>query len=144
MMQPLDVQTIGLAGRNLIEASAGTGKTYTLVLLFLRLLLEKKIPVTDILVVTFTRAATEELSDRIRMRIREAIALLEGSSEGDSQLSDLLSRVDREEAGQRLRDALISMDEAAIFTIHGFCQRVLQDHAFESGTPFATTFLESE
>ena len=69
-MQVLEPLSIPLQGRRLIEASAGTGKTYTLVLLFLRLLLERRLPVDQILVVTFTRAATAELRDRIRRRLR--------------------------------------------------------------------------
>ena len=70
-MQPLDPLTLPLRGRILIEASAGTGKTYTLALLFVRLLLERELSVDRILVVTFTTAATEELRGRIRLRIRE-------------------------------------------------------------------------
>ena len=53
-----------LTGTNLIEASAGTGKTYTIAGLFLRLILEKQLTVNQILVVTFTKAATEELKER--------------------------------------------------------------------------------
>jgi len=65
-MQPLEILTIPLDGVNLIEASAGTGKTYTISNLYLRLILEKEISVRDILVVTFTDAATKELKERIR------------------------------------------------------------------------------
>ena len=67
-----DLEKSPLHGRNLIEASAGTGKTYTLAALFVRLILEKGLRVDQILVVTFTEAATEELRDRIRRRMREA------------------------------------------------------------------------
>ena len=143
-MQPLDPLTLPLHGCRLLEASAGTGKTYTLALLFLRLLLERGLAVDQILVVTFTRAATGELRDRIRRRLREALDALEHRLEPDDQLATLLAAVPPEEARQRLADALVRMDEAAIHTIHGFCQRILQDHAFESGTPFAVELLESE
>lgn len=143
-MQPLDPLTLPLHGCRLLEASAGTGKTYTLALLFLRLLLERGLAVDQILVVTFTRAATGELRDRIRRRLREALDALDHRIEPDDQLATLLAAIPPEDARQRLADALVRMDEAAIHTIHGFCQRILQDHAFESGTPFALELLESE
>ena len=143
-MQPLDPLTLPLHGCRLLEASAGTGKTYTLALLFLRLLLERGLAVDQILVVTFTRAATGELRDRIRRRLREALDHLEHRGEADGQLTALLAALPQELAKQRLGDALVRMDEAAIHTIHGFCQRILQDHAFESGMPFEVELLESE
>jgi exodeoxyribonuclease V beta subunit len=143
-VQPLDPLTIPLHGSRLFEASAGTGKTYTLALLFLRLLLERQLEVDQILVVTFTRAATGELRGRIRKRLREALDFLEGRGQTDPQLAALLQTVPLELGKQRLADALVRMDEAAIYTIHGFCQRILQDHAFESGSMFDVTLLESE
>ena len=143
-MQKLDPLHIPLQGRRLIEASAGTGKTYTLVLLFLRLLLERQLPVDQILVVTFTRAATGELRDRIRRRLREALDHIEGRHSTDPQLTTLLARLDQATLGQRLRDALTRMDEAAIHTIHGFCQRILKEHAFEAGVHFEVELLENE
>jgi len=143
-MQPLDPLAIPLQGCRLLEASAGTGKTYTLALLFLRLLLERQLEVDQILVVTFTRAATGELRDRIRGRIRESLDFLEQRRETDPQLAALLAAVPPEFGKQRLADALVRMDEAAIYTIHGFCQRILQDHAFESGSLFDLELLESE
>ncbi len=143
-MQTLDPLTIPLHGSRLIEASAGTGKTYTLALLFLRLLLERQLDVDQILVVTFTRAATGELRDRIRRRLREGIDYLEHRSAGDPQLAAMLERGDQAMVLQRLRDALVRMDEAAILTIHGFCQRTLKEYAFESGSLFDVELLENE
>ena len=143
-MQPLDPLAIPLQGCRLLEASAGTGKTYTLVLLFLRLLLERGLAVDQILVVTFTRAATSELRDRIRRRLREALDWYEQGGALDPQLAALLAAVPANLGKQRLSDALVRMDEAAISTIHGFCQRILQDHAFESGAPFEVALLENE
>ncbi len=144
-MQPLNPFTLPLQGQILIEASAGTGKTYTIGLLFLRLLLERGLSVDRILVVTFTRAATEELRGRIRLRIREALDVLSGRSPGDEALQQLRATISEpDQAAILLSDALTRMDEAAIFTIHGFCQRMLQEHAFESGAPFAMEFLETE
>ncbi len=143
-MRPLNPLGVPLQGRKLIEASAGTGKTYTLALLYLRQLLESKLSVDEILVVTFTRAATEELRHRIRQRIREALDVTEQRQNPDSTLGAILAGLDVVECRQVLTDALVRMDEAAIYTIHGFCQRVLQDYAFESGAPFKMEFLESE
>jgi exodeoxyribonuclease V beta subunit len=143
-VQPLDPLTLPLHGWRLLEASAGTGKTYTLTLLFLRLLLERGLAVDRILVVTFTRAATGELRDRIRQRLRQALDHLEHRNEADPHLATLLAKTPPELARQRLADALIRLDEAAIHTIHGFCQRILQDHAFESAMPFDTELLENE
>ncbi|XOF33594.1 MAG: exodeoxyribonuclease V subunit beta [Candidatus Electrothrix sp. YB6] len=147
-MHPLNPLTLNLHGQILIEASAGTGKTYTIALLFLRLLLEKGLSVDEILVVTFTRAATEELRGRIRQRIRDALDVLEGQGPDDPLLRELLDRsveaVGPDRAAVLLGDALTRMDEAAIYTIHGFCRLMLQEHAFESGAPFAMEFLETE
>ncbi|MDH3330506.1 MAG: UvrD-helicase domain-containing protein, partial [Desulfobulbaceae bacterium] len=140
-----------LNGQRLIEASAGTGKTYSIALLFLRLLLERKLDVEQILVVTFTTAATDELRSRISLRLHEALDRLDHTADaGEEELDDgildkLLARVgNREEARTRIVDALARMDEAAVYTIHGFCQRMLQDNAFESGALFELEFLESE
>ncbi|MEA2116577.1 MAG: exodeoxyribonuclease V subunit beta [Thermodesulfobacteriota bacterium] len=144
-MQPLEPLKLTLQGQVLIEASAGTGKTYTIELLFLRLLLERGLSVDQILVVTFTRAATEELRGRVRKRIRDALDVLEGRGPDDEPLQKLIAGIDYpDRAIILLSDALTRMDEAAIFTIHGFCQRMLQEHAFESGAPFEMEFLETE
>ncbi len=146
-MLPLEPLKLDMQGQILIEASAGTGKTYTIGLLFVRLLLEQKLSVDQILVVTFTRAATEELRGRLRLRVREALDILSDSDQkpDDKLLQDLMAGVnDPEEAAILLGDALTRMDEAAIFTIHGFCQRMLQEHAFESGAPFEMEFIETE
>jgi len=137
-----------LHGMRLIEASAGTGKTYTITALYLRLLLghgeasvkhKKPLSVSEILVVTFTEAATEELRERIRSRIQQArLAFLRGQDE-DPFLQQLVEASEdlKQDAG-RLEMAARSMDEAAVFTIHGFCQRMLTQHAFESGSLFET------
>jgi len=114
-----------LAGVNLIDASAGTGKTYTICGLVLRLLLEKNLAMEQILVVTYTEAATEDLRDRIRQQLRQALDAM-ASSTDDQFLQEYLATIaDREKAARSLSDALRSFDEAAIYTIHGFCQRLL-------------------
>ncbi|MEL3920116.1 exodeoxyribonuclease V subunit beta [Aeromonas enteropelogenes] len=163
MANPLNTLRFPLHGERLIEASAGTGKTYTIAGLYLRLLLghgplieegedagqpsahERPLSVTEILVVTFTEAATAELRGRIRGRIHEArLAFMRGESK-DALLAQLLEEVeDHELAARRLLAAERQMDEAAVFTIHGFCQRMLKQNAFESGALFETEFLTDD
>ena len=138
-MKTFDLINTPLAGTNLIEASAGTGKTYTIAGLFLRLILEKHFPADQILVVTFTKAATAELKDRIYNKLLCAKeAFLKGSS--DDKLIEALVKKHNNSAPaiQLIQDALIDFDKAAIFTIHGFCQRILYENAFETGSLFDT------
>jgi len=140
-----DLLTSPLEGTNLIEASAGTGKTYAIAGLFLRLILEKNLSIDEILVVTFTVPATEELKDRIRIKLREAIEAFNGARIADSFLIDLVRRhTDPKTALQSLGQALRSFDQAAIFTIHGFCRRILHENAFESGSLFDTELVTDQ
>ena len=144
--QLLNPLTLPLSNRGLIEASAGTGKTYTISGLYLRLLLGhgcKPLTCEQILVVTFTNAATEELRDRIRNRIRIAYQAFLGLECEDAFVKQLITEIDQADhmmALRRLDLALKSLDESSIFTIHGFCQRILSDMAFESATLFETEF----
>ncbi len=134
-----------LEGTNLIEAGAGTGKTYTITGLFLRLILEKNLSVEEILVVTFTEAATEELKERIRDTLRECIAVFSGDPCEDSFLNGLVEKQeDLKSALRALREALRAFDQAAIFTIHGFCRRMLRENAFESGSLFDTELVTDQ
>jgi len=136
-MKPLELFGIPLEGTHLIEASAGTGKTYTIASLYIRLLLEKSLHVREILVVTYTVPATDELKTRIREKIRAALGAFESGRSDDPFLAELLSRHSRHDhAIQALEFALRRFDEAAIFTIHGFCRRVLSEMAFESRSLF--------
>ncbi|ATG88652.1 exodeoxyribonuclease V subunit beta [Methylomonas koyamae] len=126
-------------GINLIEASAGTGKTYTIAMLVLRFVVERELDIKQLLVVTFTKAASEELKERIRARLAEARRILLNPAAGDDPavtgwLGGLA--LDQNRIRQRLELALLDIDQAAIFTIHGFCQRVLAEHALESGQLF--------
>ncbi len=125
-------------GINLIEASAGTGKTYTIAMLVLRLVVELDMPVDKILVVTFTKAATEELKARIRNRLADAKRALLNDTNADNNISAWLNQLDLPHIiiKQRLNTALLDIDRAGIFTIHGFCQRVLKEHALASGQLF--------
>jgi exodeoxyribonuclease V beta subunit len=151
--QRLDPLTLPLFGERLIEASAGTGKTFTIGALYLRLLLglgqaaafPRPLTVEEILVVTFTEAATEELRGRIRSNIHGLrIACVRGSSK-DPLFNALMAEIDDlPDAAAQLLAAERQMDEAAIYTIHGFCQRMLTHNAFESGILFEQTLVQDE
>jgi exodeoxyribonuclease V beta subunit len=140
MMKALDVESVALSGAGVVEASAGTGKTYTITSLFLRLLLEQGLDVEQILVVTYTRAATAELRERIRARLHVALDGARGLKCDDEFVTELFQRLlrtrTRAQLATSLERALSNIDQAPVFTIHGFCQRVLRDHAFESGVGF--------
>ncbi len=148
---PLDLFGCGLCGVNLIEASAGTGKTWNICGLYLRLLLERGLEAQQILVVTFTNAATAELRERIRARIAETLDYLRGrASTGDPFVMRLVETVEakgartREEMEKRLEAALGTFDEAAIYTIHGFCQRALADTPLAAGLPYGLELIEDD
>ncbi|MBX3601485.1 MAG: exodeoxyribonuclease V subunit beta [Rubrivivax sp.] len=158
--QPLDPLTLPLAGSRLVEASAGTGKTWTIAALVLRLVLghgepgarpARPLAPAEILVMTFTRAATRELSDRIRRRLAEAAAVFRGEAppgDGDELLPRLLAACPegeaRRQAAWRLAGAAEAMDEAAVTTIDAWCQRMLREHAFDSGGGFDDEVLPDE
>ena len=143
-LAPLDVR---LDGVQLIVASAGTGKTFAITTLALRALLERDLDPARLLVVTFTNAATAELRRRLRERLHRAWLALEDPDavSGDPDLAAYVAR--RLAAGhaaadrRRLRAALDGFDEAAVHTIHGFCQRMLRELAFESGAAFDAELL---
>ena len=129
-----------LEGVNLIEASAGTGKTYSITTLVLRLLIERKLKLHEILSVTFTEAAAKELRDRVRRRLVDARNYLMNPVP-NLDFDQLFSRVDHKVALARLNEALGEIDAAPIYTIHGFCQHMLQDYAFETGQSFSTEIM---
>lgn len=154
----LDPLRFRLRGRALIEASAGTGKTFTIAALYLRLVLghggeagfPRALTPPQILVVTFTEAATKELRDRIRARLSEAagLFLLDPAAAPPADADPLLLQLRAEypagdwaACGQRLRVAAEWMDEAAVSTIHGWCNRMLREHAFDSGSLFHQELL---
>lgn len=147
-MKHLRIADFPLSGQSLIEASAGTGKTFTIVRLYLRLLLGvgcAPLNVDQILVVTFTNAATAELKSRIRAILAKANLDMYVGASDDPILAALIEQVeDRALACRRLQLALRQMDEAAVFTIHGFCQRVLTRHAFESGSRYQQELILDE
>jgi exodeoxyribonuclease V beta subunit len=140
-------------GLSLVEASAGTGKTFNLALSMVRLLLdgpEHEPVVTSvgrILVVTFTNAATDELINRIRRVLRTAVEVYRGASvdEHDGTVKRLREiGAGRPWAEARMRAALAAVDTLSVFTIHGFAKRVLDEFALESGTPFGASLLDNE
>ncbi len=144
-MKELDLLSTELSGLNLIEASAGTGKTFTITGLYARLVLEMECRVDKLLVVTFTNAATAELRERIRRRLVELLQAFEQGESGDPFYQGLLDRSeDHTQAQRRLRLAILGFDQAAIFTIHGFYQRVLSEHAFESGMSFESELVSEQ
>ncbi len=177
----LDPLRFPLQGSRLIEASAGTGKTFTIATLYVRLVLGPGRPQgngpediqdatagatqspppaamrafapPEILVVTFTEAATQELRDRIRARLNEAAtyfradpASISPRPAGDDPLHDLRQAYPPEQwpgCAYRLQLAAEWMDEAAVSTIHAWCHRMLREHAFDSGSLFTQT-LETD
>ena len=163
LLQPL---TFPLHGSRLIEASAGTGKTWTIAALYLRLVLGhgssgldngeragsgfgRALLPCEILVMTFTRAATRELSNRVRERLVEAAAFFRSANEcTDPYLAALAAaypgHAERHQAAHRLMLAAETMDEAAIFTIDAWCQRMLREHAFDSGSLFDEELVSDE
>ncbi|ALN78240.1 exodeoxyribonuclease V subunit beta [Lysobacter antibioticus] len=138
-----------LDGLRLIEASAGTGKTYTLATLVTRLVIERELRIGEILAVTFTDAATQELRERLRRRLLLAAriaaddpALPRDGDDGERALTRSLVEAQAAQEGAaplraRLARAAREIDLAAVVTIHGFCARVLAEHALETGQPFA-------
>lgn len=143
-MQTLDAKAVPLVGTNLIEASAGTGKTWTISWLYLRLVAVYGLPVDKILVVTYTDAVTAELRDRIRKRLADALAYLENRPHDETYAELLTETAATQDCIQRLQLALVSFDEAAVFTIHGFCKRVLSENAFEARLPFESELVTNE
>lgn len=149
-MPSLDFRTFPLRGSRLIEASAGTGKTYTIALLYVRYVLghgqetafPRSLLPNEILVVTFTDAASQELRDRIRQRLSEAARWFRDPHLADP--NDPLARIladygdhSRETAADKLERAAEMMDEAAVSTIHSWCYRMLREHAFDSQLLFS-------
>ncbi|WP_409525561.1 exodeoxyribonuclease V subunit beta [Nitrincola sp. MINF-07-Sa-05] len=156
----LHIPTFPLRGSSLIEASAGTGKTFTIALLYTRLILQhgteqafsRALSPADILVVTFTDAATQELKDRIRQRLVEAAAcFMQDPASAVHHPEDPLHQIRADYAPEQwltcarlLQLAAQSMDESAISTIHSWCYRMLREHAFDSGSLFTQNLITDQ
>jgi exodeoxyribonuclease V beta subunit len=121
-----------LCGAHSIEASAGTGKTYSITLLWLRLIVERNLRVDEILVTTFTNAATAELKDRLLASLRRAITAANGHAD-DSPEAKIVAQSTDKDLASRLESALSNFDLAPIYTIHGFCQSMISRQAIELG-----------
>ncbi|MFN7586293.1 MAG: UvrD-helicase domain-containing protein, partial [Bacteroidota bacterium] len=147
-MQKFEVEEVVLQSSNVIEAGAGTGKTYSIGILVLRLLLEKHLPVQEILMVTFTKDAVAELETRIREFITLAYQSAMGKNIGDATIERLVEKsIDQqgqEETRRLLKEALAMMDETSIQTIHSFCQKTLQEFAFETQQVFGAEAISPE
>jgi exodeoxyribonuclease V beta subunit len=145
---PFDALRVPLSdGVTLIEASAGTGKTFAITRLVLRLLLEQRVAsLSEVLVVTFTDKATQELVTRIRRTLREADLIWSSAPPQRTDLNaDLFQLKEAHPAGAAIiRAALGSLDDLGVSTIHGFCQRVLTESALETRMPFRTTLIEDD
>ncbi|TAE35562.1 MAG: hypothetical protein EAY66_08580, partial [Sphingobacteriales bacterium] len=144
--KPFNPKTVNLAGINLIEASAGTGKTYSIALLVLRLIIEKEIPVKEILMVTFTKAAVAELEERIRLFVRKAHKQVQSQELKNDDIGNLLASAIAQTSHQKVQDllknAVLFLDETSVLTIHSFCQLTLNEFAFETQQLFGAELLQ--
>ncbi len=138
--KPFNPNTVPLQGCNLIEASAGTGKTYSIAILLIRILIEQKITIKEILLVTFTKAAVAELHDRVRLFVRLAYEVSNNQIIDDVNITNIVTnaiQIQGVDAVQNiLNDAITFLDEVAVLTIHGFCQQTLTEFAFETNQLF--------
>lgn len=146
------VEKADLTVPTLLEASAGTGKTFSIKHLVLRLIVEQEIPINSLLVVTFTKAATAELKSRIREHLAETHSYLTGIYAAED-VDPLVVRqveiwrgmsISDEDAVKRLRESLARFDDSAINTIHGFCQKMLSEHVFTSAGNFDTELSDDD
>ena len=147
-LQEFNVKSVPLLGTNLIEASAGTGKTYSIAILVLRLILEKEMLLKQILMVTFTKAAVAELEGRVRKFIRAALNFAQSGIKTDELINTLIKNSIEKKGAEKiislLKDARMQLDETSIFTIHSFCQNTLNEFAFETGQLFNSVVVEDQ
>lgn len=133
--------TVELANSNLIEASAGTGKTFSIALLVVRMVIEKNTAISNILMVTFTNAAVAELESRVRAFVRKALKIARTGGYVNNEEDPLaiiinnaqnIYHINPDTIIERLHQAEILLDETAVMTIHGFCQKTLAEFSFET------------
>jgi exodeoxyribonuclease V beta subunit len=145
MSREINLFDAKLTGTHLIEANAGTGKTYTITALFVRMIVEEKLPLEEILVVTFTKAAVSDLKSKIYeklLNIRDGFIAIKKGEEPPSDYftSEYISR--RQESSEEdlryIKQAIRDFDQCSVFTIHGFCQRLLTENAFSGKIPYDT------
>ncbi len=129
-----------------LEASAGTGKTYALAALVTRYVAEGRALLDDMLLITFSRAASQELRERVRDQLVRAAEALEDPARADDELLRLLvtgAPAELEQRRLRLRDALAGFDAATIATTHQFCQLVLRSLGVAGDTDAGVTLVEN-
>lgn len=147
-MNPFNVKTVKLNGKNLIEASAGTGKTFSIAVLVLRFVLESNFKIKEFLLVTFTEAAVAELEERVRKFLNEAHKYVKTGVEIDVLLQEIINlsieKQGKEAIEEKLRNALVLLDEIQITTIHGFCNNSLKQFAFETQQLFEKELITDE
>jgi len=153
-----NAQTVTLQGKNAIEASAGTGKTYSIAVLVLRLLLENRVDengdtleplaIEEILMVTFTKVAVAELSERVRIFVKSALIYIKTEELEEETIKNIVNsaknKIGKDKVLFLLKKAVAFLDEIAVFTIHGFCQRTLGEFAFETGQIFEANLITDE
>lgn len=127
MFPSLNLFEVKFQGHHLVEAAAGTGKTYSITALYVRALIEKQLLPSQILVLTFTNDATAELQLRLRTRIKELIHVAEGGESSDQFVNTYIHELSPRQI-EHLKSCLFYFDEAAISTIHGFCQKILSEN----------------
>jgi exodeoxyribonuclease V beta subunit len=137
---------VPLQNTNLIEASAGTGKTYYIAILVLRLIVEKGLSIKEILMVTFTKAAVAELEERVRLFVKQGYKASLHEPIKDAAIAGIVQQAaagsSATEVQRRLREAVLFLDETAVLTIHGFCQQTLTEFAFETGQLFGAETMQ--
>ena len=139
-----DLLTDELSGKTLLEASAGTGKTYSVAMLSLRLIVEKGLKVEELLLVTFTNAATDELKSRVREFILQALAYRKNGTKADDNIQQIVDQVAADIAQERLLRAKDSLDQLQVFTIHSFLFLLMQEFAFETKQRFSYELIQNE
>lgn len=143
--EKFDVLSVKLKGKNLIEAAAGTGKTYSIAIMVLRWIVSTDLPIDSVLAVTFTNYATAELKERILNFLEEALAFFETGKCKDDTIEKVCREIpenEQKKAVKKLKAAINDFDTASIFTIHGFCQKLIREHAFELGIDFKMELSE--
>ena len=135
-MRPLDICKMPLDKKVLIEASAGTGKTYTIGLIVLRLLLESNISIEKIVLITFTRGAAAELRKKTTEKLLKAYEIWKNGSEENNDLTAIIKIAKKDNPQLKeaiLLDSITHIDEMPVYTIHGFCEKLLNQFSFETG-----------
>lgn len=144
---PFDVKGFQLEGKKIIEASAGTGKTFSIAILVVRLIIEKRYNVKSILMMTFTKSAAAEMEERIRQFIRDAYLYIQGGNIDNAILKDIINNFadtpeKKNEVASDLRNAILELDQLSVSTIHSFCSSILNEFAFETGQLFDAEPIE--